>query len=223
MTTSTCRRSLPNRCHVVPRRCHGARRGSERWGTPAGARGSARGSFVIPAGEARSLRLRPKESCRDVTCDARPTDGRPWDKFGTSLGQVRLNQPHATLLDDRASIERQAAYSRETACFQGLGTLWPLALLAQLVEHLHGKEGVGGSSPPEGSAKVPQIASFSFGSACTFSSVHWVWSRLWSFQIRTALGKPAFFVSCELRWGADDDRPSFQRRWRSAPGSRSSR
>ena len=30
------------------------------------------------------------------------------------------------------------------------GTLRPLALLAQLVEHLHGKEGVGGSSPPEG-------------------------------------------------------------------------
>jgi hypothetical protein len=30
------------------------------------------------------------------------------------------------------------------------------ALLAQLVEHLHGKEGVDGSSPSEGSAKVPQ-------------------------------------------------------------------
>src|SRR6266542_2882516 len=30
------------------------------------------------------------------------------------------------------------------------------ALLAQLVEHLHGKEGVDGSSPSEGSAKDPQ-------------------------------------------------------------------
>jgi hypothetical protein len=30
----------------------------------------------------------------------------------------------------------------------------PHALLAQLVEHLHGKEGVDGSSPSEGFAKV---------------------------------------------------------------------
>ena len=27
------------------------------------------------------------------------------------------------------------------------------ALVAQLVEHIHGKDGVGGSSPPEGSSK----------------------------------------------------------------------
>src|SRR5918992_4842172 len=33
-----------------------------------------------------------------------------------------------------------------------------LALLAQLVEHLHGKEGVSGSSPEEGSPKVLQIS-----------------------------------------------------------------
>jgi hypothetical protein len=31
---------------------------------------------------------------------------------------------------------------------------WPAALLAQLVEHLHGKEGVNGSSPLEGFAKL---------------------------------------------------------------------
>ena len=30
------------------------------------------------------------------------------------------------------------------------GLAWPCALLAQPVEHLHGKEGVGGSRPPEG-------------------------------------------------------------------------
>jgi hypothetical protein len=35
-----------------------------------------------------------------------------------------------------------------------------LALLAQLVEHLHGKEGVNGSSPLEGFTKSPQINSF---------------------------------------------------------------
>ena len=34
------------------------------------------------------------------------------------------------------------------------------ALLAQLVEHLHGKEGVDGSSPSEGSAKAPQNGVF---------------------------------------------------------------
>ena len=31
---------------------------------------------------------------------------------------------------------------------------WGSALLAQLVEHLHGKEGVDGSSPSEGSAEL---------------------------------------------------------------------
>src|SRR5262249_8693488 len=36
-------------------------------------------------------------------------------------------------------------------------TLPGTALLAQLVEHLHGKEGVDGSSPSEGSAKSPEI------------------------------------------------------------------
>jgi hypothetical protein len=34
------------------------------------------------------------------------------------------------------------------------------ALLAQLVEHLHGKEGVDGSSPSEGFAKPPQMSGF---------------------------------------------------------------
>src|SRR5207253_11511715 len=38
--------------------------------------------------------------------------------------------------------------------------LRPLALLAQLVEHLHGKEGVDGSSPSEGFASSPLISSF---------------------------------------------------------------
>src|SRR5215207_9069679 len=36
----------------------------------------------------------------------------------------------------------------------------PAALLAQLVEHLHGKEGVDGSSPSEGFAKFLLISSF---------------------------------------------------------------
>jgi hypothetical protein len=66
-------------------------------------------------------------------------------------------------------------------------TLPPLALLAQSVEHLHGKEGVDGSSPSEGSAKAPEIGLFAFGLSCTSSTVQWVWSRLWSFQAQNAL------------------------------------
>ena len=58
-----------------------------------------------------------------------------------------------------------------------------LALLAQLVEHLHGKEGVDGSSPSEGSAKAPQIGAF-----CAHEDLHdlqraVVWSPPWSLQV----------------------------------------
>src|SRR5205085_3789034 len=58
------------------------------------------------------------------------------------------------------------------------------ALLAQLVEHLHGKEGVDGSSPSEGSAKAPHVGAFAFRTTCSSSNVRWVWSRLWSFRAR---------------------------------------
>src|SRR4051794_20543017 len=57
------------------------------------------------------------------------------------------------------------------------------ALLAQLVEHLHGKEGGDGSSPSEGSAKAPEIGAFLFRSTCSRSHVRWVWSTLWSSQV----------------------------------------
>ena len=48
--------------------------------------------------------------------------------------------------------------------FGTVGTLTAAALLAQLVEHLHGKEGVDGSSPSEGlfrTTKPLQKAGFS--------------------------------------------------------------
>jgi hypothetical protein len=41
---------------------------------------------------------------------------------------------------------------------------------------LHGKEGIDGSSPSEGSAKVPQSGASSVGPTCTIHSVRWVWS-----------------------------------------------
>jgi hypothetical protein len=54
---------------------------------------------------------------------------------------------------------------------------------AQLPESFHGKEGVSGSSPEEGSAKGPHIGAFSVEGTCRISSVQWVWSRLWSSQV----------------------------------------
>ena len=56
----------------------------------------------------------------------------------------------------------------------------------QLPIGAHGKEGVDGSSPSEGSAKAQQMPAFDFGLTCTSSSLHRVWSRLWSFQIQNA-------------------------------------
>jgi hypothetical protein len=49
---------------------------------------------------------------------------------------------------------------------------------------VHGKEGVDGSSPSEGSAKVQHVAAFAFSPTCRVGSVRWVWSRLWSFDAR---------------------------------------
>jgi hypothetical protein len=53
--------------------------------------------------------------------------------------------------------EREGAWPRRP---NGPPTMARPALLAQLVEHLHGKEGVSGSSPEEGSAKAPQTGVF---------------------------------------------------------------
>jgi hypothetical protein len=47
----------------------------------------------------------------------------------------------------------------------------------RLQPRFHGKEGVDGSSPSEGSAKAPHIGAFSIEGACTVSSVQWVWIR----------------------------------------------
>jgi hypothetical protein len=55
---------------------------------------------------------------------------------------------------------------------------------------VHGKEGVDGSSPSEGSAKTPHVGAFAFRSTCRVSTVRWVWSRLWSFQVQNAPGAP---------------------------------
>jgi hypothetical protein len=54
---------------------------------------------------------------------------------------------------------------------------------------LHGKEGVDGSSPSEGSAKAPEIGAFSFRSICSASNVRWVWSPSWGLQVQNALSR----------------------------------
>src|SRR6266568_2021243 len=57
----------------------------------------------------------------------------------------------------------------------------------RLPREVHGKEGVDGSSPSEGSAKAPHNGAFRFGSICRFSNVGQVWSPLWSLQVENAL------------------------------------
>ena len=54
----------------------------------------------------------------------------------------------------------------------------------------HGKEGVDGSSPSEGSAKAPHAGAFVFTSTCRFSRVRRIWSRLWSFRADEGHGLP---------------------------------
>src|SRR5947209_4164047 len=57
--------------------------------------------------------------------------------------------------------ERTPVHAATASDPAGAGaTLRGTALLAQLVEHLHGKEGVDGSSPSEGSAKVLETGLF---------------------------------------------------------------
>ena len=57
-----------------------------------------------------------------------------------------------TLREGRPAVGRKPPRDRATIAVP--------ALLAQLVEHLHGKEGVDGSSPSEGSRKGQQTAFF---------------------------------------------------------------
>jgi hypothetical protein len=61
-------------------------------------------------------------------------------------------------------------------------------------QNFHGKEGVDGSSPSEGSAKLQLMRGFPFGSICRFSNVGQVWSPLWSLQLENALVKRPFLA-----------------------------
>jgi len=53
----------------------------------------------------------------------------------------------------------------------------------QLPETFHGKEGVDGSSPSEGSAKGLHSGCLSRRATCSSFNMRWVWSPLWSLQV----------------------------------------
>jgi hypothetical protein len=66
---------------------------------------------------------------------------------------------------------------------RGLGQSFQRKSKRAAGERLHRNEGVDGSSPAEGFAKVPQNGTFHIAETCTISSVRWVWSHLWSIQV----------------------------------------
>ena len=51
----------------------------------------------------------------------------------------------------------------------------------------HGKEGVDGSSPSEGSKNLLQIVGFGLWSICRVCFVRWVWIPLWILQTKNSL------------------------------------
>jgi hypothetical protein len=75
----------------------------------------------------------------------------------------------------------------------------------------HGKEGVDGSSPSEGSAKSLQTSQFRSSRLCRCSSVRWIWSRSWSLQVR--------HCSTKAPRPGSSLRPSRAERGRRAPGT----
>jgi hypothetical protein len=103
---------------------------------------------------------------------AEPGD-RSWGQVGGFSGGLKAHQG------------RGAAGSESRAV---AGKSWKQALLVCLppaARNLHGKEGVDGSSPSEGSAKAPQGGASSFGWSCTIFSVRWVWSLDGAFRLRS--------------------------------------
>ena len=67
--------------------------------------------------------------------------------------RIRLERPSVALRHVAAPNDPEPEHAASLA--RSGATLSASALLAQLVEHLHGKEGVDGSSPSEGFSKVP--------------------------------------------------------------------
>src|SRR4051812_10510549 len=115
-----------------------ARDAAGRWFASAVARGSGSwasiGTGAASCGGGRSA---PARSAAGHRAQAASTLGR--DGPAVRLARRLLRSPRRT----GASRSLAPAVGATRICR-------PLALLAQLVEHLHGKEGVAGSSPAEG-------------------------------------------------------------------------
>jgi hypothetical protein len=94
-------------------------------------------------------------SCKRVVPVCRVFYGRYW---------ARTSDPQLVDSEQRA------------ARFVAAGSKPPRSRKTCVVGALHGKEGVGGSSPPEGFAKAPQISAFPSALTCTISSMRYLWS-----------------------------------------------
>jgi hypothetical protein len=103
-------------------------------------------------------------SCKRVVPVCRVFYGRYW---------ARTSDPQLVDSEQRA------------ARFVAAGSKPPRSRKTCVVGALHGKEGVGGSSPPEGFAKAPQISAFHSALTCTISSMRYLWSP----QVQSACSK----------------------------------
>ncbi len=134
-------------------------------GFPSGQRGRA----VNPLAQPSEVRiLLPAQSW-----------GNPWFPHEPSPSTQRPNRLGLT------APARARLGSRSGA------TLRRLALLAQSVEHLHGKEGVDGSSPSEGSARFRMVVgvagSVVVGRGVGAPSLETIWKRGESYSTRSGL------------------------------------
>jgi hypothetical protein len=107
-------------------------------------------------------RHEPSSSTVEGSTPAEPRMEPLWSPVVATGG----NQPQI----DRPSKSQKQAKSVATGCHRLRATF-------------HGKEGVSGSSPEEGSAKAPHVGAFLFRWNCSRANVRWVWSRLWSLQV----------------------------------------
>jgi hypothetical protein len=142
----------------------------------------------------------------------RPRSDSPLDTLSTRRDLEYAAQPRTELvrlLADVAEPHRGPPLAAPGQCVIGVRFAWtstdasgPRRMRLQLnravcapsgarliARHLHGKEGVDGSGPSEGSANAPHVGAYAFRSTCRFSRVRWVWSRLWSFRVGEGYGR----------------------------------
>src|SRR5579862_3974318 len=109
----------------------------------------------------RSRNRRKESSARSASiCSNTVAPGGGGTPSTTTLPTSPPAWHPTTVMERRSRIGGDHTGSSELAV--GADRMGTPALLAQLVEHLHGKEGVNSSSLLEGSAKAPEIGAFLF-------------------------------------------------------------